>query len=87
VPRPTSEIVAHAVATLVLLLGCAAGVYRRRRALYRDAILWAIAVTFVAVNAIYVPATRYTAPMQFVLIFYSAVALARLRERPPMAVA
>jgi hypothetical protein len=49
------------------------------RRLHRDAVLWSIVVTFV-VNAIYVPATRYTAPMQFVFIFYSAVALARLRE-------
>jgi hypothetical protein len=87
VPRRTSEIVAHAVTALVLLVGCAAGVYLRRRELYRDAILWAIVATFVAVNAIYVPATRYTAPMQFVLIFYSAVALARLRVGPPIAVA
>jgi hypothetical protein len=87
VPRRTLEIVAHAVTALVLLVGCAAGVYVRRRELYRDTILWAIAATFVAVNAIYVPATRYTAPMQFVLIFYSAVALARPREGPPIAVA
>jgi hypothetical protein len=76
--RRRSEIAAHAVTSLVLLAGCAAGVYLRGRELHRDAILWAIAVTFVVVNAIYVPATRYTAPMQFVLIFYSAVALARL---------
>lgn len=82
VARRTSEIAAHAVTALVLLVGCAAGVYLRRRELHRDAILWAIAATFVAVNALYVPATRYTAPMQFVLIFYSAVALARLREGP-----
>jgi hypothetical protein len=27
-----------------------------------------------------VPATRYTAPVQFVLMFYSAVAFARFRE-------
>lgn len=64
---------------LVPLVGCAAGVYLRRRELGRDAILWAIFVTFAIVNAFYVPATRYTAPMQFVLIFYTAVALARAR--------
>jgi hypothetical protein len=38
VPRPRSEIAAHAVAALVLLVGSAAGVYRRRRELRRDAI-------------------------------------------------
>lgn len=79
VPRPRSEIAAHAVTSLVLLLGCAAGVAFRRRELHRDAVLWAIAATFIAVNAIYVPATRYTAPVQFVLIFYAAVALVRVR--------
>src|SRR5687768_3039292 len=42
VPRRTSEIAAHAVTALVLLVGSAAGVYLRRRELYRDAILWAI---------------------------------------------
>jgi hypothetical protein len=87
VPRRRSEIAAHAVTSLVLFVGCAAGVYLRRRELHRDAVLWAIAATFIAVNAIYVPATRYTTPMQFVLIFYSAVALARLRGRVPTAVA
>jgi hypothetical protein len=81
VPRRPSEIVAHAVASTVLLVGCAAGVYRRRREPQRDAILWAIFVTFLIVNVLYVPATRYAAPMQFVLIFYSVVALTRLREK------
>ena len=83
VPRRPSEIAAHAVTSLVLLVGGAAGVYLRRRALLRsDAILWAIFGTFVVINAVYVPATRYTAPMQFVVIFYAAVALARLGEGP-----
>ena len=80
VPRRRTEVAAHAVTSLVLLVGCAAGVYLRRRELQRDAILWAIFGTFLIVNAMYVPATRYTSPMQFVLIFYSAVAIARLRE-------
>ena len=82
VSRPRSEIVAHAVTSTVLLVGCAAGVYVRRRELQRDAILWASFMTFVIVNAMYVPATRYTAPMQFVLIFYSAVALTEVPELP-----
>jgi hypothetical protein len=81
VPRRGSEIAAHAVTSLVLLVGGAAGVYLRRRELLRsDVILWAIFGTFVAINAVYVPATRYTAPMQFVLIFYAAVAFARPGE-------
>ena len=88
VERPRSEIAAHALVSLVLLAGCAAGVYLRRRELFRsDAILWAIFGTFVVINAIYVPATRYTAPVQFVLIFYAAVAFARPGGRPRDAVA
>ena len=80
-PRRSVEIAAHALATIVLLVGAAAGVYLRRHAvLGRDAILWAIFVTFVIVNAAYVPATRYMAPAQFVLMFYAAVAFARLRK-------
>ena len=81
VSRSVAEIASHAVTTLGLLVAAAAGVYlRRRELLRRDAILWAIFVTLVIVNAVYVPATRYTAPVQFVLMFYSAVAFARFRE-------
>lgn len=81
VARDRSEVVAHAVAALALLVGCAAGAYLRRRDLRRDAILWAIFVTFVGVNAIYVPATRYTAPILFVMMFYAAVAVSGVRSR------
>ncbi len=81
VARPRSEIVAHAVASLVLLVGCATGAYLRRRDLRRDAILWAIVVTFVGVNAIFVPATRYIAPMLFVMMFYAAVAVSGVKSR------
>jgi hypothetical protein len=81
IPRQRSEIVAHAVASTMLLVGGATGVYLRRRALGCDAILWSIFVTFAIVNAVYVPATRYTSPMQFVLIFYTAVAIAHFRGR------
>jgi hypothetical protein len=81
VRRSRLEIAAHALSSLVMLAGCAAGVFLRRRELRRDAILWAIFATFAIVNAIYLPATRYTAPMQFVLIFYTAVAIAHFRGR------
>jgi hypothetical protein len=84
-PRARVEVVAYAVMTVVLLVGCLAGVYLRRRELRRDAILWGIFLTFVIVNAIYVPATRYTAPMQLLLMFYTAVAIARLYEGSPNA--
>ncbi|HET9468336.1 MAG TPA: hypothetical protein VFO48_07990 [Vicinamibacterales bacterium] len=41
----------------------------------RDALLWAVVLVFIAVNAGYVPATRYMSPMLFVMMFYTAVAL------------
>jgi 4-amino-4-deoxy-L-arabinose transferase-like glycosyltransferase len=78
VRRSRLEIAAHALSSLVLLVGCVTGVYLRRREVRRDAILWAIFATFAIVNAIYLPATRYTSPMQLLLMFYAAVALARL---------
>lgn len=80
VPRAPLELLAYAATTTVLLAGSIAGVYLRRRNLGRDAILWSIFATFAIVNALYVPATRYTAPMQLLLMFYSAVALARLHQ-------
>ena len=77
VPRPRLETMAYGMAATFVLLTAAAGVYLRRRDLGHDAILWIVAAVFIVVNAMYVPATRYTAPMLFVLLFYSGVALAR----------
>ncbi|RPI57052.1 MAG: hypothetical protein EHM55_03265 [Acidobacteria bacterium] len=74
--RPLIEVIAHAVASTVILPAGIAGIYRRRRVLAHDAILWAVAATFIVVNAVYVPASRYAAPMLFVLCFYAGVALA-----------
>jgi hypothetical protein len=74
-PRPSFQIWSHGVSASVLLVGTVAGVFLRRRDLAHDAVLWAVVATFVGVNALYVPATRYTAPMLFVMMFYSAVAL------------
>jgi hypothetical protein len=59
----------------------AAEFYMRRRDWRRDALLWSIAATFVLVHAVYFPATRYRAPMEFVLLFYAAVAFARFGSR------
>jgi uncharacterized membrane protein len=49
----------------------------RRRDWRRDAILWSNAAVLILVHVVYFPATRYRAPMEFVLLFYAAVALAR----------
>jgi hypothetical protein len=77
--RPRMEIVAHAVAASFVLGTALVGVYLRRRDLRGDAMLWCVLATFVAVHAVYVPATRYTAPTLFVLLFYSSVALEGVR--------
>jgi hypothetical protein len=76
-PRPVSEVIAYAVSYSFVLVCALAGIYLRRRDLRRDAILWCIVATVVAVHAVYFPASRYTAPMVFVLLFYAAVALER----------
>jgi hypothetical protein len=78
--RPRSEVIAYAAATTGILVTAAAGIYTRRRRLHHDAVLWVIVGTVVVVNAIYVPASRYTAPMLFVLMFYSGVSLDRVRS-------
>jgi hypothetical protein len=75
VPRPALQVWSHAVFALLLLAGTAVGVWYRRHLLHRDAVLWAVFATFIGVNAVYVPATRYTAPMLFVMIFYTAVGI------------
>jgi 4-amino-4-deoxy-L-arabinose transferase-like glycosyltransferase len=83
VSRPRVEVIAHAVAASFVLPAAVVGVYIRRRHLRQDAILWAVVATFIVVNAVYVPATRYAAPMTFVLLFYAAVALARVHRSGP----
>jgi hypothetical protein len=72
--RPRTEVWAYAAATSLVLPTALTGVFIRRRELLReDAILWAIFATFVVVNAVYVPASRYMSPTLFVLLFYSGV--------------
>jgi hypothetical protein len=75
--RPFLEVISYAVSSSVVLVCALAGVFLRRRHLRGDAILGSIVLTFVAGNAMYVPATRYRAPTEFVLLFYAATALAR----------
>ena len=77
-PRPAIELVSYAAFYTPVLAAALVGIYLRRRDLRQDAMLWCIAATFVAVHALYIPATRYRAPMEFVLLFYAAVALQRL---------
>ncbi len=83
-PRPVGEVVVWAIFSSVLTASALAGVYARRKGLAVDAVLWCIAATVVGVAVAYVPATRYRAPMEFVLVFYAAVAW-QLRSRRSVA--
>jgi len=76
-PRPLAEVMAYAASQSFVLVFAIAGTYVRRRDLRRDLILGCVVATVVAVHAVCFPATRYTAPMAFVLLFYAAVALDR----------
>lgn len=60
-----------------LLLAAPLGVYLRRKELHRDFIFFCIAFSFIVVYSLYWPATKYRAPMDFILMFYSAVALSQ----------
>ena len=72
-PRPIVDRLVYTASYVPIAVLAIAGVWIRRRALRADAVLWAIAITFVVVHAIYFPTTRYRMPMEFVQLFYSAV--------------
>ena len=74
-PRPLVEVVVYFAFYTFILSAALVGVYVRRHDMRRDRILWSIVAAFVAVHALYFPATRYRAPMKFVLLFYAAVGL------------
>jgi hypothetical protein len=75
--RPLLEVVAYSLSYPPVLIAAMFGVYLRRQRLKSDAMLWCIVTTFLVVYSMYVPATRYRAPMSFVMFFYAAVALDR----------
>jgi hypothetical protein len=80
--RPMIEVLSYSLFYTPVLLGAMWGVYLSGWGFSRAAVLWCIVGTFVTVHTIYFPATRYRAPMEFVLFLYAAVAfdyLASLR--------
>jgi len=82
VSRPRVEVVAYSASyTVVLVAAIAGAVARRRFLLRRDAILTCILVTFALTHAVYFPATRYRAPVMFILVLYAAVAFDRVWDR------
>lgn len=63
---------------LGLLLFAALGILWRRRRWREDLILSLSLMVFALVSSVYSPATRLRAPVEFVLIFYAAVAVDRM---------
>ena len=73
VQRPLGDRLAYSVSYSIVVALAVVGVYHRRNDLKADALLWWTLVTFAAVHAVFFPATRYRAPVEFVLLFYAAV--------------
>jgi hypothetical protein len=84
-PRRRSHQIIYAVSYTPVLVLAIGGVWLRRRDLGRDAVLWCVVLTFVAAHALYFPTTRYRVPIEFVLLFYAAVALDRRFRRRALA--
>jgi 4-amino-4-deoxy-L-arabinose transferase-like glycosyltransferase len=82
-PRPLVDRAIYTASYTPVCVAALAGIWLRRRRLRHDAILWAAVITFAVVHAIYFPTTRYRVPVEFVLLFYAAVAIeAWMRQRP-----
>ena len=79
--RPAIEPITYSLFYTPVLASAIWGIYLSRAILARAAILWCIAATFVGVHALYFPATRYRAPMEFVLLLYVSVATHHVAHR------
>jgi hypothetical protein len=82
-PRPQLEATAYTLTYCPVFIAAIVGIWRRRTEMRRDAILWLIMATFVIVHAVYFPATRYTTPTAFVLLFYAAVGVVPQKRSQP----
>ena len=71
--RPARDDIAYTLSFCLVAAAALIGIWVRRFDMKRDAMLWCIVLTFVATYAVFIPATRYRAPMEFVLLFYAAV--------------
>ncbi len=69
--NPIKELI-HSIPYTFILLTAIIGIYLRRKEFQTDLILYLITFSFVATYALYFPTTRLRAPMDFVLMFYSA---------------
>jgi len=71
----------HSFSYTFILLTALVGIYLRRKEARTDLILYLIALSFIVVYSLYFPTTRLRAPMDFVLIFYSAYAIESFLKR------
>jgi hypothetical protein len=81
VERPRMFRVVYSISYSLVFVLAVSGMYRRRRERPADAILWCVLLTFAVVYAVFFPATRYRAPVEFVLLFYAAVGAAGAARR------
>jgi len=76
----TKELI-HSLSYGFIFLTALIGIYLRRKEARTDLILYLIALSFIVVYSLYFPTTRLRAPMDFVLIFYSAYAIESFLKR------
>lgn len=67
----------YAIPYIFMTITALAGLYLRRRSIGRDHVLYIVLFVFVSVCVVYWPATRLRVPMDFALMFFSAVAIDR----------
>jgi 4-amino-4-deoxy-L-arabinose transferase-like glycosyltransferase len=79
--RPAIELITYSLFYTPILMASVWGVFLSRQDLSRAAILWCIVATFVTIHALYFPATRYRAPIEFVLLLYASVAIDHVARR------
>jgi len=81
-PRPRSDRLIYSASRTILLAGACAGlVLRRRRWKPADAYVLVVAASVVLVCTVFFPTSRLLAPMAFVLMVYTAIAVDTLMAR------
>ncbi|GEM_PF-4849673 len=81
VNRSIALELAHSLSYGFIFLTAAAGIYLRRKEFQTDLILYLTILSFIAVYSLYFPTTRLRAPMDFVLMFFSACAIETFLRR------
>lgn len=80
--RPLSEHIIYSTSRLVLLIGACAGLFLRRGCWSRgDTFLCLVAASVIGVQTVFFPTSRLLAPMAFVMMFYTGVAVSALVDR------